>query len=301
MSIASATHSEAAFSPMLTQTNSVREADTVNLAQFFDLKQNESDSKAETKNSDKLSTFDYVQFDFVESSYNSQGNYQNYVYRVMQSLSPFRKLDYKAHIQALTVTLPETTKKTLILDLDETLIHADFDNKFTKHDHVVSFMYEDAEVTVPIFIRPGLNDFLQSVCELYEIFVFTASKKQYAEAVLNFLDPDNKYFKFRFYRENCIAIKNKIYIKDLRIFANRKHENMVILDNSMYSFTNQLSNGVLINSFYHDKSDKELANVQAYLVNYLHKVPDVRTVNDKIFNFSTIIEQFTQKKQSREI
>jgi Dullard-like phosphatase family protein len=124
----------------------------------------------------------------------------------------------------------------------------------------------------------------------FEILVFTASMKEYADSVLNMLDPENKFFKHRFYRNNCICVKNRVYIKDLRIFANRKPENIIMVDNSMYSFTNQISNGVLINSFYNDKEDKELFNLLNYLLNYLQNMPDVRSVNDKVFNFNSIID-----------
>ena len=42
-----------------------------------------------------------------------------------------------------------------------------------------------------------------------------------------YIDPENKYFRQRFYRENCISVKNKVFIKDLRIFVNRKLENLI--------------------------------------------------------------------------
>ena len=50
--------------------------------------------------------------------------------------------------------------------------------------------------------------------------VFTASHQAYADAVLNFMDPSNKYFKYRLYRNNCSLIDiegNKFYVKDLDI------------------------------------------------------------------------------------
>ena len=103
----------------------------------------------------------------------------------------------------------------------------------------------------------------------------------------------SRIFKKRFYRENCINVKNKLYIKDLRMFANCKLENIVVVDNSLYSFSNQLSNGVLINSFYNDKTDRELYSVFNYLQQYLSKCSDMRVVNEKIFNFNFILEEYT--------
>jgi Dullard-like phosphatase family protein len=251
-----------------------------------------------SKNEKKFhSEFEEVLFDYVESSLNYQGNYQNYVYRALKSIIPLRKLNYAEQMEIRRITVPENVgekRKTLILDLDETLIHADFDRNYSDHDSVVNFTFDGEEIQAPILIRPGLYEFLDVVREKFEIFIFTASVQQYADSVLNMLDPENKYFKNRFYRNSCICVKSKVYVKDLRIFANRKQENLVMVDNSMYSFTNQISNGILINSFYNDREDRELYNLLNYLMNYLPESPDVRNVNEQVFNFNSIIDDLSQ-------
>jgi CTD small phosphatase-like protein 2 len=236
-----------------------------------------------------------IQVDYIESSQNYQGNYNNYVYGALHSMTGLTKLDYSTVIEANRIQLPAVYKKTLILDLDETLIHADFDNNYEGHDHFITFVHEKTHVTVPIFLRPGLFEFLEKVSQEFEIFVFTASQKVYADAVLNFLDPDGRIFKNRFYRDHCIKVGGKVFIKDLRIFVNRSLGDIVLVDNSLYSFTNQIENGVLINSFYNDKEDRELYNVLTYLENYLRGVKDVRQVNEKIFNFRSILEGFAME------
>lgn len=241
--------------------------------------------------------FDGIDMDYIESSLNYQGNYQNYVSSVLKSLTALRSINFSDIVSEKNILLPECEglKKTLILDLDETLIHADFDGNWSEHDHTVTFLYEGNEVNVPIILRPGLFIFLEKIAEIFEIFIFTASKKEYADAVLNYLDPENKIFKNRFYREHCINFKNRVFIKDLRMFTNRKPENLIILDNSLYSFSNQLSNGILINSFYNDKDDRELFNVFNYLEQYLQNAPDSRTVNEQIFSFDLILQEYSRQ------
>lgn len=236
-----------------------------------------------------------IQFNYVESSQNFQGNYQNYVTNAFQSIAIIRTLNFSSILNVKKILLPESdsSKKTLILDLDETLIHADFDQKFASHDQLISFNYNGNEVTVPINLRPGLLKFLENISENFEVFVFTASIKEYADTILNFLDPENKIFKNRFYREHCINVKNKVFIKDLRIFLNRKLENIIIVDNSLYSFANQISNGILINSFYDDKDDRELFNLFNYLQHYIFNSTDTRLVNESVFNFSSILETYS--------
>lgn len=90
--------------------------------------------------------------------------------------------------------------------------------------------------------------------EHYEIVIFTASRSVYANEVINKLDPHNKYIFKRLFREHCIY-KNKIYIKDLRIFKNREMKNIVIVDNCCLSFCHNIMNGVPIIPFYDDKRD----------------------------------------------
>ena len=92
--------------------------------------------------------------------------------------------------------------------------------------------------------------------------VFTASHKAYADVVLDLLDPNNEIFELRLYRDNCIRTQDGVYIKDLRIFQNsRKIEDIIIVDNAVYSFGYQLENGIPIIPFYHDKEDVELLHL----------------------------------------
>jgi len=237
-----------------------------------------------------------INFDYIESAQNIQGNYNTYVYRALLSMSQIKQY---SESQSLTdkphVVIAETRKKTLILDLDETLIHADFDENFSFHDKIITFQADGYEVSVPIFLRPGVVNFLKAAKENFEICVFTASKQEYADAVLNYLDPENNIFRHRLYRQHCICIKNKVFVKDLRILVNRKLEDIIMVDNSLYSFTNQISNGVLINSFYNDRNDNELLNLLNYLQLYLLSASDVRIVNEKFFNFKMILEEFYSK------
>ena len=53
---------------------------------------------------------------------------------------------------------------------------------------------------------------------MYEICVFTAGEKDYADAILDFIDPDRAIIKHRLYRHHCIKPENSVYVKDLSIF-----------------------------------------------------------------------------------
>ena len=85
-------------------------------------------------------------------------------------------------------------------------------------------------------IRPYTKECLELVNKYYEVIVFTASHKWYADVILDYIDPENKYFQHRFYRDHCIKTNDNVYIKDLRVFKNRDLKDMIIVDNAVYSF-----------------------------------------------------------------
>jgi len=69
------------------------------------------------------------------------------------------------------------------------------------------------------------------------VIVFTASHKSYADPILDFIDPEGKYIQYRMYRDNCVFTKEGFYVKDLRVIGNRSLNDLVIVDNSVYSFS----------------------------------------------------------------
>ena len=231
------------------------------------------------------------QLNYVDSIENKPGNYNKYLKKVIKNLSSFDCIDFYPHIEIRSLILPNTDKKfSIFLDLDETLIHSDFDSELDeKNNKVLKFTHENEKITFNLNIRPWIYEFLSYAKENFEIIIFTASIKEYADCVLNYLDPENNIFKYRLYRESCIPILNKIFVKDLRIIKNRLLEKMIIIDNSFYSFLNQINNGILITSFYNDKNDNELLNLKKYL-QYIcdSNVNDLRIVNEKVFNFQGI-------------
>ncbi len=79
-------------------------------------------------------------------------------------------------------------KKTLVLDLDETLIHC-YENLEMETDLVLSMTVDGSKVKVGVNIRPHVMTFLKRMARKYEIVIFTASHESYANAILDELDP----------------------------------------------------------------------------------------------------------------
>lgn len=66
------------------------------------------------------------------------------------------------------------SKKTLVLDLDETLVHSDF-NPFPESDIILKVEFDGVIYNIYVLVRPGVQEFLNQMAKLFEIVVFTAS------------------------------------------------------------------------------------------------------------------------------
>jgi hypothetical protein len=81
-------------------------------------------------------------------------------------------------------------RKTLVLDLDETLVHCSVVEPVGRGaDFTFPVQFHGETYTVHVKCRPFLQDFLQTIAQHFEVVVFTASQKVYADALLNILDP----------------------------------------------------------------------------------------------------------------
>jgi len=91
-------------------------------------------------------------------------------------------------------------KRTLILDIDETMIHC-LEDESQRPDVIIKIPIENDEFAdAGINIRPHLYDCLRQANENYQVVTFTASDQQYADAILDFLDPHRELIAHRLYR-----------------------------------------------------------------------------------------------------
>lgn len=71
-----------------------------------------------------------------------------------------------------------------------------------------------------VSIRPYVYKCLEYLQSYYEMAIFTAAEQEYADLILDVLDPEKTFFYKRLYRQHCVKIDD-VYIKDLRIIADR--------------------------------------------------------------------------------
>ena len=129
-------------------------------------------------------------------------------------------------------------KKTLVFDLDETLIHClDEEEEGGSYDFSVPIAFPGGEsVDAHVNVRPYALECLREANEHYQVVVFTASHRNYADPILDYLDPCGDLVHFRLYREHCVQTAEGLYVKDLRVLANRDLKDVVIVDNAVHSF-----------------------------------------------------------------
>ena len=145
-------------------------------------------------------------------------------------------------------------QKTLVIDLDETLIHSLAKGGRMSSGHMVEVKL-NAPVLAPVSSiashptpvigpqhpilyyvhkRPHCDEFLRKVCKWYKLVVFTASVQEYADPVIDWLEQERKFFVGRYYRQHC-TLRNGAYIKDLSS-VEPDLSRVCILDNSPMSY-----------------------------------------------------------------
>jgi CTD small phosphatase-like protein 2 len=186
--------------------------------------------------------------------------------------------DYQEEVMMKSIELgKKTAPKLLIFDMDETLVAAKFKGNVPDNFNP-TFSYDFEDTTIHVRCRPYLQDALEKLAQLYEIIVFTAGTKAYADHILDYIDPKNTIFKRRLYRTDCILVE-QFFIKDLDIILDRERSEMIIVDNSILAFAFDLDNGVPINSYMGtEPDDKELL----FLYSFLEEVASAKDVRKPI-------------------
>lgn len=169
----------------------------------------------------------------------------------------FQPMD--SEVQPLTkYLLPPKAKElayTLVVDLDETLVHFDREKKL-------------------FYVRPYTRHFLRELSKYFEIVIFTAAQQDYTDFILQKVDIEG-IISHRLYREHTVCVDG-VYIKDLSRIG-RDLATTIIVDNNPKSFQLQPSNGVYVRTWTSDPNDKALLRLATILADVASKgFPDIR-------------------------
>ena len=210
------------------------------------------------------------------------GTYNNFI-TIKNTKSTIKSSNLTKLSNSKINLLPNKTdnRKTLVLDLDETLIHSAFEPFIPRDDITLTMKMKDNDIIIHVLKRPYLDEFLNIVTQKYEVVIFTASISDYANPLLDQLDPMKK-ISHRLFREHCTKADNGLFIKDLNRLG-RDLKNVIIIDNNPVSFIANKANGLPILTWHSIQSDNELIKLIP-LLTYLSNVDDIRPIINKVVN-----------------
>ncbi|KAF9123788.1 Nuclear envelope morphology protein 1 [Mortierella sp. GBA39] len=170
-------------------------------------------------------------------------------------------------------------KKTLVLDLDETLIHSTSRGSRSQ-GYMVEVLVDRHACLYYVYKRPHVDYFLKkvnfvSVAEWYKLVIFTASMAEYADPVIDWLDQSKTLFDKRYFRQACF-LHNGSYLKDLTVIDSDL-SSVCLLDNSPMSYSLNKENGIPIDTWIDDPNDEALLDLLPFL-DALRFTEDVRSV-----------------------
>ena len=168
-------------------------------------------------------------------------------------------------------------KKTLVIDLDETLVHTT--NKaipFKPPDFNVELVLDNQVLHYYVFKRPHVDYFLQKVAAWFNLAIFTASISDYADPVIEWLTlPVRGSVRKKLFRNSCVNMDG-VYLKNLALIEPDLSQ-VFIVDNSVAAFELNPGNGILIDTWIDYPKDEALLDLLPFL-DALRFVEDVRSI-----------------------
>lgn len=224
-------------------------------------------------NNDSYDDYNEVDDEDIENDDEAGEEEEFNPYLFIKSLPPYSQV---VPDPSLKICLPPKLSAdppiSLVLDLDETLVHCTVEPT-PNADMIFPVVFNGVEYRVHVRTRPYLSQFLEMVSSKFEVIVFTASQQVYADELLDRIDPGRKHIKHRMFRESCLPVEGN-YLKDLNVLG-RDLRKAVLVDNSPHAFGYQVDNGIPIESWFDDPHDTELLKLERFL-RTLHETNDVR-------------------------
>lgn len=167
----------------------------------------------------------------------------------------------------------------LVLDLDETLVHA----TRTRLRRACDFETDSYHV----YLRPGVAEFLEGIQADFEVGVWTSSTEAYAKRVVQRLLPDGYPLSFLWCRDRCTLrwdpeTQERYWHKNVQKLKRRGYDlsRVLCVDDSPEKFEQSYGNYIRVPSYEGDPNDNILPRLLEYLPG-LRDVADVRRVEKR--------------------
>ncbi|KAI9320402.1 NLI interacting factor [Dichotomocladium elegans] len=175
--------------------------------------------------------------------------------------------------------------KTLVLDLDETLVHSvRLGSLAARQQSKVNTSIKRKKIEVrddkqnllyEVYKRPHVDFFLNTIGQWYKVVIFTASMPEYADPVIDWLDQDRNVISQRYFRQSCI-VRNDNFIKDISL-AEPDLAKVCLVDNSVAAFELFKENAIPLPGWISNPNDECLLDLLP-LLDALRFTADVRSI-----------------------
>ncbi|MDF2187982.1 HAD family hydrolase [Paraflavitalea sp. CAU 1676] len=175
--------------------------------------------------------------------------------------------------------MEEKCDKLLVLDLDETLIHA------TTTELDVPFAFRVDQYFV--YERPGVKEFLVNISRHFSIAVWSTASDAYVDKIVQQITPPGVEMVAVWGRSKCTSRRDLVY--DTFSFEKRLDklkskgytlDKILIVDDSPSKSRSNYGNAIYINPFTGDAGDQDLRLLFDYLVT-LKDAPNVRSIEKR--------------------
>lgn len=197
----------------------------------------------------------------------------------MVSLVGFASVVHQKPIDPSLYFKEMSDKPLLILDLDETLVHAtpillDVPPALKVHD-----LY--------VYQRPGFAYFMRQVMRDFNVAVWTSASALYAQRVVSSLWPDASQLAFVWSHLHCTRrydyeLMSPYWIKKLNKVKRRGYDihRVLAVDNTPRKWEQSYGNLIAVPDWCGAQDDEVLFRLWRYL-DHLRDVPDVRAVDKR--------------------
>ena len=167
----------------------------------------------------------------------------------------------------------------LILDLDETLIHAVDAPLQSQYDFKVGPYF--------VYKRPHVDKFLESVSSAFRLGVWSSSTSDYVAVVVKHLFGRKHFLQFHWGRDRCVQRYDPewlscYWVKDLKKVKRAGYDlnRVLVVDDTPQKLERNYGNAVYVRSFEGNPSDNELQQLAPYLLS-LADCANVRTIEKR--------------------
>lgn len=169
--------------------------------------------------------------------------------------------------------------KLLVLDIDETLLYSSLEHLGREPDFVVAPYF--------VYKRPGVNKFLETCFDWFEVGIWTSATADYSEEILKNLMSNISRISFLWCRDKCTRrfdyeTLREYYLKDIKKLKKKgyKIEKIIVIEDSRQAVQRNYGNAIIVQEYQGETNDDELLKLLRYLEK-LGTVENVRTIDKR--------------------